>query len=201
MSQATVVYLYHQTEFLTKLRPQLENLTSGTRVVCLDHPPPWMDLEPVKTIKVGEHQHRIYMWRCGVDEKDSPLVAAAKKYPGVMFHRGQRDQFLVELSQECADLMARNGERYYWRDGHPSWNSRYHKIRSRLGMTGVEVTAFSWPDKSEGATSEITSGLFYDWQRSSGHWRVVSKTHKRFGDALARSSNGVWYACVIVANP
>ena len=62
LSDATVVFLFHQTGFLELLRTQLERLSVGTRVVFLDHPPEWLKLTPATTLKVGEHEHRIYMW-------------------------------------------------------------------------------------------------------------------------------------------
>lgn len=201
LSQATVVYLYHQAKFLEALRPQLDKLKPGTRVVCLDYFPPWLNLSPSRTFRVDQHEHRIYSWTagaCGVG--DSVLVAGGRVYPGVKCLDGLRDPFLVEQAQSAANILAANGERAYWTDGHPGWDSRFRLISSTLGMGVSEVTAFSWPDSSEKPTPEIVSGLYYDWQRSPGHWSVVSRPHKRFGDGIARSRNGIWYSTIIVAD-
>jgi ribosomal protein L11 methylase PrmA len=59
LSKATVIYLYHQAEFLKKLKPQLK---TGVIVVCLDCPLPWLNEKPVRVIKVDEHEHSIYRY-------------------------------------------------------------------------------------------------------------------------------------------
>lgn len=131
--------------------------------------------------------------------QQSPLSEAADDYPGVRFQEGQRDDALVRMAQDAADLLARRGNRGFWRDGHPGWDGRFRRING-MGLRGVEVTAFSWPDTAPEPTPEILKELYYDWQRSPGHWRVISTRHERYGDGLARSSSGTWYAAVIVAD-
>jgi hypothetical protein len=131
--------------------------------------------------------------------QQSPLSEAADAYPGVRFQEGQRDAALVAMAQDAADTMARRGDRAYRFSGHPGWESRFRRINA-MGLRGVEVSAFSWPDTSPTATPEILRELFYDWERSSGHWRVVSTPHERYGDGLARSRTGTWFAAVIVAD-
>jgi len=127
---------------------------------------------------------------------DSPLVSAARLYPGVRFHDGVRDPLLVQLAQEAADAMARRGERGYRWDGHPGWNQRHAEIRRKLGMAGVEVSAMERPGEGD----DIAREAFHDWRQSAGHWRVVATPHKRFGDGLARSRRGVYFAVIIVAD-
>lgn len=198
LSTATVVFCYHQTDFLELLRLQLERLPSGTRVVFLDYSPDWLELTAVKTLKVGEHTHQIYLWMVG-QQTDSPLVAAGKAYPGVRCFEGERDAVLVESAQWCADKLAAAGERGYWRDGHPNWETRYHAIRNEIGMRPVEVSAMSSATSPE-LTDAIARDMYYDWQRSSGHWRVVSQPHKRYGEGVARSRTNRWFSVVIVAD-
>jgi SAM-dependent methyltransferase len=202
LSRATVVYLYHQSDFLTLLRPQLESLKPGTRIVCLDYPPPWMDLEPVTTLTVDGHEHRIYVWEVGMESRrnDSVLLACAKSYPGARFYRGERNNYLVAMAQETAEELARDGERAYRWDGHPDWEQRFHEIRATLGLTGCEISARSWPTTSAELTSQIAYQLLYDWERSAGHWQVISESHTMFGEGTARSRTGVWYAVVVVAD-
>lgn len=127
---------------------------------------------------------------------DSPLVAAARLYPGVRFHEGVRDPLLVGMAQEAADAMARRGERGYRWDGHPGWSQRHAEIRRTLRMTGVEVSAMERPGEGD----DIAREAFNDWKQVPGHWRVVATPHKRFGDGLARSRRGVWFAAVVVAD-
>jgi hypothetical protein len=132
--------------------------------------------------------------------QQSPLVEAAAIYPGVRFQEGTRDAALVAMAQDAADTMARRGDRAYRFSGHPGWDGRFRRINA-MGLRGVEVSAFSWPDTSPEPTPEILRELFFDWQRSPGHWRVVSTPHARYGDGLARSRTGTWFAAVIVADP
>lgn len=131
-----------------------------------------------------------------VPPPESPLVEAARRYPGVRFYEGERDDLLVRLAQECADLLAKRGERAYWRDGHPSWSKRATEIRDTLGMSGVEVTAMERPGEGD----DVCHEAFYDWERSSGHWRVVSTPHAKYGDALASTKSGIWFAVIICAD-
>jgi len=203
LSDATVIYLYHQTEFLDKLWSRLESLRKGTRIICLDYTPSCVALgNPIKTIEVGGHEHKIYM--CTIEDKESPLVSAARLYSGVEFYNGKREALLVDLAQQTVDTLASQNMHKYWPgrggDGHPDWDRKRIIISNKFGMKGVEVTAISWPYKSEKITAEITRGLFYDWQRSAGHWNVISKQHEIYGDAVARSNSGIWYGCIIVAD-
>jgi len=131
---------------------------------------------------------------CGVD--DSLLVQAGMRYPGVRFYEGLKDELLAKLAQDCANLLAQRGESGYWRDGHPDWDSRFAEIRDKLSMTGVEVSAMARPGEGDKMGRE----LYYDWERSEGHWRVVSTPHVKYGDGLARDSRGVWYGVIIVAD-
>jgi len=143
LSRATIVVCYHQADFLTLLRPQLERLRKGTRIICLDYPPPWLDMEPVAKLEVDGHEHRIYLWEAaGMEDRrnDSVLLACAKEYPGARFYRGERNAYLVGLAQEAAETLAAAGEQAYWRDGHPGWGTRHGAIRERLGLSGNEVT-------------------------------------------------------------
>lgn len=128
--------------------------------------------------------------------EESPLVEAARLYPGVRFHEGVRDTFLVGLAEDCAKLLVKGGENNYRFDGHPGWKQRFAEIRKTLGMAGIEVTAMARPGEGD----EIGHELFYDWQRSSGHWRVVSTKHDRYGDALAKDKRNVWFGVIIVAD-
>jgi hypothetical protein len=135
---------------------------------------------------------------------DSPLVAAAKLYPGVRFHEGVRDPLLVQLAQTYSEQMAAiNSQSKGWgrrREGHFGWDARYATIRSQLGLRGVEVSAESWDRQANASPPEIGRTMFESWRASSGHWRVVSTPHKRYGDGLAKSRRGIWFAAVIIAD-
>jgi SAM-dependent methyltransferase len=200
LSTASVVFLYHQSDFLKALRPQIERLKPGTVVACLDYPLPWTDSKPIRTLTVDGHQHSIYAWRCGVE--DSPLVQAAMLYPGVRFHEGLRDAYLVGLAEWNSKQQAT-----YGRQDHYEFQRRYDDVRKTLGMRAVEVAAESWSWQSNEPMNVIAKGMFESWAQSRGpqpladHWGVVSKPHARYGDGLARSRRGIWYATIIVADP
>ena len=81
--------------------------------------------------------------------------------------------------------------------GHHSWNTRFHRIDSRLrGGHPIEVVAQSW-----GGESLVDACLecVHSWRQSSGHWRAVRSQHKMFAFDIKRGSNGVWYATGIFA--
>lgn len=126
----------------------------------------------------------------------SAMIEAADQYPGVQFHHGVRDPLLVRLAQDTADTLARRGEWGYRFDGHPGWDAKYLTIRQRLGMRAVEVSAQSWPRQTVGAER----GMYDSWNASPGHWRVVSTVHKRYGEGIARSRRGTFFAAIIVAD-
>jgi len=194
LTSATVVYLYHQSGFLAQLRHQIESLRAGTRIVCLDHPLPWLSMEPVITLTDGGHEHKVYLWVCGV--QDSVLVTAGRHYPGVRFYEGLRDPLLVDLAQTYAEQMANINSQSNRGEGHFGWDERRTKIRRELGLKGNEVSAEIHPWES----GELGQNAFHDWQRSSGHWAIVSQPHDRYGDGIAKSRQGVVYVVIIVAD-
>jgi predicted RNA methylase len=62
LSEATVVYLYHQEPFLRKLRSQLDGLKEGTNILCLNHPLPWVEMKELVVMEEEGHKHRIFLW-------------------------------------------------------------------------------------------------------------------------------------------
>jgi hypothetical protein len=79
------------------------------------------------------------------------------------------------------------------KQGHHTWETRFHRIRSRLpsGMTATEVCAESWP--GEGLLAAAIDCVNC-WRQSSGHWRAVRECHPRYGYDMKRGRNGIWYA-------
>lgn len=136
------------------------------------------------------------------------ILRAANETPGVRIQEATRDSYLREMAQDYAEQMAainsqsklvwRNGRRI--KEGHFGVERRYADIRSTLGMKGDEVTAESWPRQRNASKVELWQEMFKSWKGSSGHWAVVSARHDRFGDGLAMSKQGIWYACVLVAD-
>ncbi|WP_455387610.1 hypothetical protein [Petrachloros mirabilis] len=127
---------------------------------------------------------------------DSVIVAAAKVYPGVRFYEhAMRDPILVEMAQQNANTMARTNLQNHW-----NWERRFQYLLGRFGMRGAEVCAETWPEQANASAEEIGKEFFDCWRYSTGHWSVVSRPHKRFGDGLARSNRGIWYGCLIVTD-
>jgi len=82
--------------------------------------------------------------------------------------------------------------------GHHNWETRFHRINSRLpqGMLAQEVCAESWAGEG---LFEAARECVHSWRQSSGHWRAVSGRQSYFGYDMKRGRNGVWYATGIFA--
>jgi hypothetical protein len=86
--------------------------------------------------------------------------------------------------------------------GHQQWESRFHRIISRLfgrGTPGTpkEVVAESWPNQN---LIDSCIDCVDSWRHSSGHWAAVRSPHDSYGYDIQRGSNGIWYATGIFAN-
>ena len=86
--------------------------------------------------------------------------------------------------------------------GHHQWESRFHRIISRLfgrGTPGtpVEVVAESWPGEN---LVDSCVDCVDSWRQSSGHWSAVSANHSGYGYDISRGGNGIWYATGIFSN-
>ncbi len=79
------------------------------------------------------------------------------------------------------------------RQGHHFWESRFHRINSRLpaGCLAFEVCAESWPGQ---ALLPAAIECVRCWRLSAGHWRSVSSPCTVYGYDMKRGANGVWYA-------
>lgn len=95
---------------------------------------------------------------------------------------------LAKESQSHSEYQARLNQQ-----GHHHWESRFHRISSRLpqGHSAQEVCAESWPNKGLIAAA---LDCVASWRHSSGHWSAVKGRHPYFGYDMKRGGNGVWYA-------
>ena len=77
--------------------------------------------------------------------------------------------------------------------GHHSWDSRFHRINSKLpgGVLAQEVVAESWPNES---LVEAAVDCVHSWRQSPGHWGAVRSRQPLFGYDIKRGRNGIWYA-------
>ena len=77
--------------------------------------------------------------------------------------------------------------------GHHSWDSRFHRINSKLpnGVLAQEVVAESWPNEH---LVEACLDCVHSWRQSPGHWGAVRSRQPLFGYDIKRGRNGIWYA-------
>ena len=77
--------------------------------------------------------------------------------------------------------------------GHHNWDSRFHRINSRLSnpVLAEEVVAESWPSEN---LVEACINCVDSWRHSPGHWQAVRSRHRLFGFDIHRGRNGIWYA-------
>lgn len=77
--------------------------------------------------------------------------------------------------------------------GHHQWDSRFHRIVSRLpgGLSAKEVCAESWPGEH---LVEAAIECVRCWRLSDGHWNAVRSPNRCFGYDMKRGNNGIWYA-------
>ncbi|HEX3997193.1 MAG TPA: hypothetical protein VHX65_01450 [Pirellulales bacterium] len=86
--------------------------------------------------------------------------------------------------------------------GHHQWESRFHRIISRLFRRGTpgmpaEVVAESWPNEN---LMDSCIDCVDSWRQSSGHWSQVHAQHVGYGYDIQRGANGIWYATGIFSN-
>jgi hypothetical protein len=77
--------------------------------------------------------------------------------------------------------------------GHHSWETRFHRINSRLpgDFVAQEVVAESWPDEE---LVDAAVECVHSWRQSEGHWDAVRRRQPLFGFDIKRGLNGIWYA-------
>ncbi|HTU26602.1 MAG TPA: hypothetical protein VMF30_14440 [Pirellulales bacterium] len=77
--------------------------------------------------------------------------------------------------------------------GHQNWDSRVHRISSRVPRISdaKEVVAESWPSEP---LVEACIDCVDSWRHSPGHWDAVRSRHPLFGFDIQRGRNGIWYA-------
>jgi hypothetical protein len=100
-------------------------------------------------------------------------------------------QFHFELAQEAKSHAHYQASIQV--QGHHSWESRFHRINSKLpgNVLAQEVVAESWPNES---LVEACVECVDSWRQSPGHWSAVRSRHPLFGYDIKRGHNGIWYA-------
>lgn len=117
------------------------------------------------------------------------MIYAVRIHPeGPASTQGQFHNVLAEEAKSHANYQASIQVQ-----GHHSWESRFHRINSKLpnNVLAQEVVAESWPNEH---LVEACVDCVDSWRHSPGHWGAVRSRHPLFGYDIKRGRNGIWYA-------
>lgn len=124
-------------------------------------------------------------------------LMTAVRETGAESVRGQLDPELVQMASRYAERMARQQRQ----DGHAGWTERFHYLTrpGGGGRSASEITAESWGHLGESLDAHARSCV-ESWLQSPGHRAEMMGAHERYGYAMARGENGVYYAVGIFVN-
>lgn len=120
------------------------------------------------------------------------LVEAGKKYPVC---ESEWSDFLHLLAYEHAKYMSLCEQQ-----GHQFFQRRYDLIKEEMSLRATEICAESWKWQEHDDYVALGKEMFKCWKYSPGHWAVASKKHKAYGAGMCMGDNGIWYACILVAD-
>lgn len=123
------------------------------------------------------------------------LIEAGKEYNGAHVCESENHPLLQKLATQHAKYMA-----MVRTQGHQGFQLRYDQIYESLHLSAAEICAETWKWQASESPKQWGLEAFKCWQQSPGHWKVASKKHKFFGAEMAKGSNGVVYACILVAD-
>ena len=128
-----------------------------------------------------------------------PVLEAGKKFDPRcdMLKYGITDSYLMGLAGSHARSMATRQHQ-----DHNGWERRFHNIHDEFRRSPIpktldnvsEICAESWPGDD---AKTAAAGCWKDWKTSPGHWKTASGKPTRFGVAMARGKNGIYYICII----
>jgi hypothetical protein len=199
---------------LAKLPLDASIRINGQQVRLLDHPS-FAEMQRRQGVAVLDFANRgtryfgsvvsTFPFSPGLYYRAEPLIAILDLPPGTLTQRtmifavrthperpaSTRGHFHPVLAVEAAshsDHQARIRVQ-----GHHSWETRFHRINSRIGSgaSATEVVAESWPGET---LVEAAVECVHSWRQSPGHWRAVRSDHADYGYDIRRGSNGIWYA-------
>ena len=129
-----------------------------------------------------------------MSETSEGLINAGLNFDGAHVCESQMHPLLQQLATGQANYMAQ-----VCQQGHQNFQERYDKIQQELKLGAAEICAESWPEQINDSYYDLGVEMFKCWKQSPGHWEVASKKHKYCGIEMAKGSNGIWYACILVA--
>jgi len=132
----------------------------------------------------------------GLTETQLGLIEAGKNFVGAHVCESTLHPSLMMMATRHALYQAAHKQQ-----GHQLFDSRVAELRKTVNSTSfAEIAAESWKEQKSDSKRALGDEMFKCWRQSSGHWSVASKKHTFFGGDMAMDSNGVWYACIIVAD-
>lgn len=124
------------------------------------------------------------------------LIASGNKYPGANVCKSEPNAILMAMAERHAKYQAS-----ICKQGHQNFDKRCAELRQTFGnFEYAEICAESWPKQANQSMEALGWEMFKCWRQSPGHWSVACKRHRYFGASMAQGRNGIWYACIIVAD-
>lgn len=123
------------------------------------------------------------------------LIEGGGKYPGANVCKSKPHPLLMELAAKQANYQAS-----ICVQGHQNFMERFNAVQQAGLGHATEICAESWPWQTNDSMNDLGWEMFKCWSQSPGHWSVACKQHKYFGADMAKGRNGVYYACIIVAD-
>lgn len=125
------------------------------------------------------------------------LIKAGKVYPGAHVCESALHPKLMEMATRHANYQADHNTQ-----GHQLFDQRVNELFKTMGRyTYAEIAAESWKRQENDSMLVLGNEMFRCWEQSPGHWSVASKKSLYYGADMAKGSSGVWYACILVADP
>lgn len=132
----------------------------------------------------------------GLSETATGLIEAGKVYPGAHVCESEIHPALMEMATRHAKYQAAHRQQ-----GHQLFDARVAELRRTMKNSAfAEICAESWKEQKNDSKRALGDEMFKCWRQSPGHWSVACKKHQYYGADMAMDSNGVWYACIIVAD-
>ncbi len=154
------------------------------------------DIEPVVCLQCPVPDYNIIPDRIKLPDSAIGLIEAGKVFPGANVCKSELNPILQEMATRHAKYQASHNKQ-----GHQLFDQRVKELTKTLGKYKyAEIAAESWKRQANAPMSELGKEMFESWKQSSGHWKVASTSHKYFGADMAKGSNGIWYACILVAD-
>ena len=124
------------------------------------------------------------------------VLSAGRRYRGALVVRSPVHPVLMRYAERHARYQAR-----VQLQGHQNWESRMSRLRYDIGnYQFAEICAESWSWQVNETMDNLGWEMFKCWEYSPGHWSVASRQYRYVGSGMALGRNGIWYACIIVAD-